>query len=115
MSYDYTASAKRRDPRMKICSRARYRAKQIGVEFDLHFTDIELPTHCPVFGLELDYAATKQCDNSPSIDRVDSTKGYTKDNIWIVSWKFNSLKKNATLQELIQMSVALAKLHDNVV
>jgi hypothetical protein len=39
-------------------------------------------------------------ENSPSIDRIDSTKGYTPDNIQIISWKANRIKGYATLQEL---------------
>jgi hypothetical protein len=37
---------------------------------------------------------------SPSIDRVDSSKGYTKDNIQVISHRANNLKNNATLEEL---------------
>ena len=35
-----------------------------------------------------------------SLDRIDSSKGYVKDNIWVISHKANSIKNNATLTEL---------------
>jgi hypothetical protein len=38
--------------------------------------------------------------NSPSLDRIDSSKGYTPDNIWVISNKANSIKSNATVEEL---------------
>jgi hypothetical protein len=41
--------------------------------------------------------------NAPSIDRIDNSKGYTKDNIMIVSTKLNLLKKDATIDELIKI------------
>lgn len=35
-----------------------------------------------------------------SIDRIDSTKSYTKGNIQIMSWRANRLKMDASLSEL---------------
>jgi len=55
---------------------------------------------CPIFGIVLEFNSTGFRDNSPSIDRIDSTKGYTPDNIQIISWKANSIKRNASLEEL---------------
>jgi len=37
---------------------------------------------------------------APSLDRIDSRKGYTKDNIQVISNKANILKNDATLSEL---------------
>ena len=56
---------------------------------------------CPIFGFTLEFNSSGFRDTSPSIDRIDSTKGYTVDNIQIISWKANSIKRNATLEELI--------------
>ena len=56
---------------------------------------------CPIFGVDLEFGNTGFRDNSPSIDRIDSNKGYTPDNIQLISWKANSIKRNASLEELI--------------
>ena len=39
-------------------------------------------------------------ETSPSLDRIDSTKGYTKNNVQIISWKANRIKAYATVVEL---------------
>ena len=41
---------------------------------------------------------------APSIDRIDNTRGYVKDNIIIVSRRANILKKDATINELIKLA-----------
>ena len=41
-----------------------------------------------------------QTFNSPSIDRIDSTKGYVKGNVKIISLRANMMKNVANLQEL---------------
>lgn len=39
-------------------------------------------------------------DGSPSLDRVDNTRGYVPGNVLVISWKANQIKSNATLAEL---------------
>jgi len=39
-------------------------------------------------------------DHSPSLDRIDNSKGYTKDNVMVISFRANNIKKDANLQEL---------------
>lgn len=55
---------------------------------------------CPVFGFPLEWNSAGFRETSPSIDRIDSSKGYTKENIQIISWKANRLKSSATVEEL---------------
>lgn len=39
-------------------------------------------------------------DNSPSMDRVNSLKGYTQDNVAILCWRCNKHKQDANAEEL---------------
>jgi hypothetical protein len=55
---------------------------------------------CPIFGMKLEFNNAGFRENSPSIDRIDSSKGYTLDNIQIISWKANRIKSYATVEEL---------------
>lgn len=63
---------------------------------------------CPVFGFDLEFNNKGFRETSPSIDRIDSSKGYTKDNIQIISWKANRLKAYATVEDL-ELLVAFLK------
>ena len=60
-------------------------------------------THCPLLGIELTYANCKQQrvpDNYATLDRIDSTKGYTPGNVQILSFRANTIKGDSTLEEL---------------
>lgn len=80
---------------------AKYRAKCKGIAFDLSVTDIEIPDLCPLLGIPLVCGVNSiPLESSPTLDRIDNTKGYTKDNVWVISRKANTIKSTATYQEL---------------
>ena len=68
---------------------------------------VEYPKVCPVLGIELDWgikgAGGKQ-PNSPSLDRIDSTKWYIPGNVMMISDLANTMKSNATPEQLKQFS-----------
>ena len=65
---------------------------------------VEYPKVCPVFGMELDWGMNGRQPNSPSLDRIDPTKGYVKDNVILISDLANGMKQNATIEQLKQFS-----------
>lgn len=86
---------------------AKQSAKRKRLTFDLEWSDITIPTHCPLLGIPLDCAAKPHAPNLPSLDRIDNTKGYTRGNVWVISWKANRHKGDLTLTELEMMTRAL--------
>jgi hypothetical protein len=70
--------------------------------FDLTVEDIQTPTHCPILGIELkrNTGGKSYKGNSPSLDRIDPTKGYVKDNVQVISQRANVMKNDATFDEL---------------
>lgn len=56
---------------------------------------------CPILGIELKYGGAKDLKASASLDRKDSTKGYTKDNVWIISSLANTMKSDASIEDLV--------------
>jgi hypothetical protein len=81
----------------------RWRAARLGVPFDLKETDLVLPTHCPIFGTTLVLGEGRQSNSSPSVDRIVPELGYVAGNVVVVSNRANSLKREATLDELQQI------------
>ena len=84
-------------PLYRSVQAARARAKSRGLEFDLNLWDLEVPELCPALGIPLD---GRDLQHTPSLDRMDSSKGYTKDNVRVISFRANSIKQDATAEEL---------------
>ena len=74
---------------------------------------IEYPKVCPVLGIELDWNVKMNGgqDNSPSLDRIDSTKGYVLGNVMMMSRLANCMKQNATSEQLINFSKYMLSEH----
>lgn len=87
---------------------AKTRAKSKKLDFDIEVGDVVIPVVCPVLGIPLFYSSNKLSDYSPTIDRIDNTKGYIKGNIVVVSWRVNKLKNNTTM-DVLEKIVAFYK------
>ena len=64
----------------------------------------EYPKVCPVLGVKLDWNAKGSGghENSPSLDRINSKFGYIKGNVIMKSRLANTMKSNATPEQLNQ-------------
>lgn len=80
-----------------IIRMTRHRAKKSNIPFNITKEDIIIPNYCPILGIPLD---RRDRDHSPSLDKVIPSKGYTKENIAIISMKANRLKNNASVDDL---------------
>jgi hypothetical protein len=78
------------------------RAARKNLEHTLTIEDIQelypKDNICPILGITLSWGFPK--DTSPSLDRIDSSKGYTYENCQIVSNRANRIKSDATIEEL---------------
>ena len=79
-------SYKENDIQSYLWKSAKNRAKQRGEDFSIELKDIIVPDKCPILGIPL--------------DRIDSSKGYVKGNIWVISLRANRIKNDPTPQEL---------------
>lgn len=90
------------------------RARKKGIEFSITKNDIVIPERCPILGIEIEAGVGRKRDSdspilvgardsSPSLDRIDNTRGYVPGNVMVISWRANYLKNTATLEELIKL------------
>jgi hypothetical protein len=100
------------NPGYRLCAASKQRAARIGMEFSLTPEDIKIPNKCPLLGVELtNIIGQGRQQYNPSVDRIDSTKGYTPDNIWVISDLANRMKQEATREQLIMFAEGILKLY----
>lgn len=84
---------------------AQQRAHKKGIEFSLSVEDIEVPSRCPILGIELSkiWGAVDMNNNSrgaqPSLDRIDPRKGYVPGNVIVISYRANMIKGDGLPEE----------------
>lgn len=94
------------DPRKKLLYAARKRAKQNGLECSITVDDIVIPEFCPALGIKLEARVgagrsnREDIGSSPSLDRIDNSKGYVPGNVAVISLRANMIKTDATAAEL---------------
>lgn len=66
-----------------------------------------LPTKCPILNIDLKYSSSSPGDplwqNSISLDRIDSNLGYVIGNVQIISFRANTIKNNASVEEIFNL------------
>jgi predicted nucleic acid-binding Zn-ribbon protein len=87
----------------KMWRRAKQRASERNLDFNIELIDIVIPTHCPILGIELKEHKGRSGGekNSPALDRLDNSKGYIKGNVVVISHLANMMKSSANNSELL--------------
>lgn len=100
---------------MHMCAKAKTRAKKKGWDFDLDKDYIKsiwpVDNLCPVYKTPFVMCETNSNQNA-SLDRIDSSKGYVKGNVMVISWRANNLKSDASLHELEVLVEYLKRIAD---
>ncbi len=98
---------RRADPATALLDGARARAKQQGELCTISADDVRAvfpaDMRCPVLGVPFTFGKRKHTPASPSLDRIDPTRGYVPGNIAVISRRANVVKNDATLNELEQV------------
>ena len=96
--------------------RVKERSKKINVEFNLtkEYLESIYPTDgmCPLLNIALNWHSPPRHDSTPSLDRIDNSKGYIKGNVQWVSWRANRCKNDATPDELLMLAQNYKKIYN---
>ena len=97
------------NPLTRMFMNAKSRCRQYNIEFDLELSDIKIPEFCPILGVKLELGWKDNYEFAPSIDRIDSKKGYVKGNVAVVSLLANRMKSNATIEQCLAFALNIEK------
>lgn len=94
---------------------ARSRCRKNGREFNITPEDVKavMTDTCPYLEIPIRRYPNVPCkgkramqrNDSISLDRIDSNKGYTPDNIIVCSWRANALLSNASSAEMALLTM----------
>jgi hypothetical protein len=106
----YERDKRDREKARHLLHGAKIRAKKLGLPFDLSLADVQIPDLCPVLGIPLRRNAgyIGPADNSPTLDRIVPERGYVSGNVAVISFRANSIKRNATAEELMKVALWVA-------
>lgn len=91
------------NPQKRLLWAARKRAKEQNLPCTIEESDIIIPEYCPYLGIKL---ITRSARGDPrthvcSLDKIIPELGYVKGNIEVISHLANSMKSNATEEQLL--------------
>lgn len=96
----WTKYAKAHPERVLLRSACK-RAKQRGTPFSITEADIHIPDVCPILSIPVDRGTGRiPAHGSPSLDCLIPERGYVPGNVAVISHRANTIKNNATLEEL---------------
>ena len=99
-------------PEYRLWKQARDSSKQRSLECTITQEDIIIPEYCTYLGIKLtDNRDSGRHDSNISLDRINNTKGYVPGNVQVISSKANFMKRNATIEELIQFAEGILNTH----
>jgi hypothetical protein len=97
---------------------ARRRAVKRGLDFDLDECWLigklaMISTRCPALGTLLKFSAKGYDPSSASLDRILPNLGYVKGNVEIISRRANTIKNDATPEELVRIARWVSRARGN--
>jgi hypothetical protein len=99
------------DPVNRLIWAAKRRSKVEGVPFNITKEDIVIPITCPYLGIELISSVPRGQQHSAviSLDKIVPALGYVQGNIEVMSQLANTMKSNATKDQLVAFAKEVIK------
>ena len=103
---------RKKNPIKTMLRAAKQRARNKDLEFGIEESDIAIPETCPLLGIPIEIDSENKWVR-PSLDRIDSAKGYVRGNIQVTSWRANMIKNNALAEELLTIGYNLMRIQES--
>ena len=103
-SAEYYKKLKSTKPELLLLRSAKHRAKAGNFPIDITIEDIKIPEFCPILKIKLEVSIENAAYNSPSLDKIIPELGYIKGNVQVISNLANTMKWNATFEQLINFA-----------
>lgn len=87
---------------------AKRRAKKKGFSYSLtkEWLQVNTPSHCPCCSVPMERGGDRA--SSPSIDRLDNSRGYEPNNCWVICFSCNEIKSSSPSPEALAAMAAQA-------
>lgn len=108
LNKEASARYRKNNPEAVMLRNAKQSAKKRGLAFDLELSDIVIPEVCPALGIPL-FKNGARGPNTPSLDRIVPSLGYTKGNVVVVSLLANRIKTDATTEQILAVGAFYKK------
>ena len=97
-------------------SKQRAKEKNLAFNLDLKYLESIIVDICPVFKTVFDWGRDNkgQGNERPSLDRIIPELGYIKGNVAFISMKANTIKQDATAEDLYAVADWVHKVRKNV-
>src|ERR1700750_3354313 len=97
-----------------VWSAIRNRARNRNISFEIEREQVEdlykkQGGRCSLSGLSISFAKKRKEKSTASVDRIDSSKGYSLDNIQLVDKRINNMKQSFSQNEFIKMCKLIAE------
>lgn len=93
---------------------AKQQSKLLNFDFDLEVDDILIPDVCPYLGTTINKEINEDTDlNNYVLDRIDTSKGFVKGNIHVISKMASIMKNEATPEILVTFASNVIKIHSS--
>jgi hypothetical protein len=92
-------------PEQRLLNGARRRAKERNQFCDITIDDIKIPEYCPVLGIKLERGKGTILRGSPTLDCFKPERGYVPGNVFVISYKANTMKNDATIEDVEKLLV----------
>ncbi len=102
-------SWKNLEPRKKMFLQAKNRASRKNMDFNISLEDIIVPNLCPLLEIPFVVGTANDYEYTYSLDRIDSSKGYVKGNVWVITKLANSMKNSASIEMLLKFASNVQK------